>query len=590
MSQKYSAKPSQSSRDLARELHRIDHKGYGAYKDLLGSWNLGSLTLFVDRVQPDPYAPPSRIRLRISLKETGIPKELYNTSVRRIALEDLLARNFREVLSKRHGGNEKITLAAGGQEMLERTALRIASEAVEVRMNAEFPARGRTVLGRRGEELLVDLLPQVARESLSWSSLTQEKAWNWIKWAENRSALEEALKERGYVAFVANGSILPRKSGASQEPLSLKEAVPFASPSSLEVEIPLPHTPGGAYGEEPRIRGMALPEGITLIVGGGFHGKSTLLYALARGVYPHIPGDGREYVVTRSDGMVIRAEDGRPIGGTDISPFITNLPRQKDTVRFFTPNASGSTSQAANIMEALEAGSRLLLLDEDSSATNFMIRDQAMERLITSEDEPITPFRHRVKELHRRHRISTLLVMGGCGDYFGLADRVIMMKNYLPLDVTSQAREIALEGAAKEGTLPKIEVPSFRLPEPAKLRIPSQEPHRKDSRGGRGSKIKSRGTDEISLNGEVMDLRRVEQLVDSGQTRAIGGLLKKSFASLEGKTVTVPELLDRLEELLENQGLDRLGRDAEKPQGDLVRPRRLEIIAALNRLHSTKRL
>ncbi len=237
----------------------------------------------------------------------------------------------------------------------------------------------------------------------------------------------------GLVAFIANGAILPRESGVSEKPLT-QGALPFLAPPSLEIEVELPN--------QGKIKGLGIKKGITLITGGGFHGKSTLLKALERGIYNHIPGDGREGVVTLESAVKIRAEDGRFIASTDISPFISNLPFNLDTQKFSTPNASGSTSQAANIIEALESKSKLLLLDEDTCATNFMIRDKRMQTLIHKEDEPITPFIDRVKELYTSFGVSTILVLGGCGDYLEVADTVIMMKNYKPLDVTLPAKKI----------------------------------------------------------------------------------------------------------------------------------------------------
>ena len=198
------------------------------------------------------------------------------------------------------------------------------------------------------------------------------------------------------------------------------------------------------------ITGMGIRKGVTLIVGGGYHGKSTLLNALEYGIYNHIPDDGREFVVTNADAVKIRAEDGRSIQSLNIDPFISNLPFDQDTTEFSTANASGSTSQAANILEALEVGASTLLLDEDTLATNFMIRDIRMKTLIAKEKEPITPFVEHVRSLYEEKGISTVIVMGGSGDYFSLADVVIGMIEYSPHDLTSQAHQIVKENPLPE--------------------------------------------------------------------------------------------------------------------------------------------
>ena len=200
----------------------------------------------------------------------------------------------------------------------------------------------------------------------------------------------------------------------------MKGAIQFTSPQAFETTFNLPS--GRA------VTGMSIPEGITLIVGGGYHGKSTLL-GLERSVYDHIPNDGREFVITRHDAMKIRAEDGRGIQNVNISPFIDNLPGKKDTTHFSTDNASGSTSQAANVMEALGQTSTLLI-DEDTSATNFMIRDGRMQKLIAPDKEPITPFSNKVRPLLEAHQVATILIVGGSGDYFDVADQVMMMDEY----------------------------------------------------------------------------------------------------------------------------------------------------------------
>ncbi len=448
-----------------------------------------------------------------------------------------------------------------------------------------LPAAGRRVLGRQAARLLVEELPRAVVRALAagpgrgWPP--EEDARAFVDCVDNQEAIRARLRELGLVAFVADRAVLPRESGASDRPMEGPGVVPFRGPEALRVGFPLPHpvVPGG-----PReVSGMGIPEGVTLVVGGGYHGKSTLLEALVRCVHPHVPGDGREYVVTDPDAVKIRAEDGRAVTGVDISPFIRDLPGGRRTRDFHTDDASGSTSQAANIVEALEAGARVLLLDEDTSATNFMVRDARMQALVAREHEPIVPFVDRVRELHRRLGVSTVLVMGGSGDYFDVADRVILMREYVPRDATADARRVAAEhptGRQVEVDQP-LAAPAGRLVDPGSL-----DP----SRGRREVKIDARGTEEIVFGTSTIDLRGVEQVVDSSQLRAIGlalHLLARRF--LDGRT-PLPRALDLLEELLDREGLDVLDpfhRPGRHP-GRLARPRRHEVAAALSRLRGLR--
>ena len=395
-------------------------------------------------------------------------------------------------MGKRTGKRESglIGIDAGGQEVLERTACKVTSDWVEARIYAGLPAAGRRILGREAEIMLCDQVPRIAEQGLLWGHLPQEEAKEFVQCVENQEYIRTQLGNLGLVAFVADGAVLPRESGNSQRPLARKEAVLFKSPDSLRVTLDLPNPLSGTSPPSTTLSGMGIPRGVTLIVGGGYHGKSTLLQALERGIYPHIPGDGREYVVTCRDTVKIRAEDGRSIEQVDISPFITNLPRGLDTRGFCADNASGSTSQAANIMEALEMGAQALLLDEDTSATNFMVRDVRMQMLVNKEFEPITPFIERVHEIHDRMGVSTVLVMGGCGDYFDVADTVIMMREYLLQDVTSEARRVAEEhmtGRRKESS-ESLKWQLSRTPVPE-----SFDP----SRGKRRVKVDAKALDQI---------------------------------------------------------------------------------------------
>lgn len=553
-----------SLQELRDRLLRLDRRAYRAYRDIEGQYRSPQFTLFIDRAQSDPFAPPSRLRIRMPTTEACFPADLLTTPVRRLALADYLARTFRTKID----GERALHIDAGGQTILERTAATVTEGDIELALTARLPGAGRTILGRAAAALLTEIVPCAVLASLPYRALQPAAVRRHLEAAEDAEALRAALAPAGLVAFVADGAILPRRSGASDEPLRTG-VIPFQSPPSLRVTLTAPHA-----GD---LSGMGVPEGITLIVGGGFHGKTTLLQALEVGMFNHIPGDGRERVVTVAGGVKVRAEDGRRVEKVDISPFLNNLPVDIDTTRFSTDNASGSTSQAAAIMEALEIGTDLLLLDEDTSATNFIVRDELMQRLIPQEMEPITPLIDRVPEL-RTHGISMVLVMGGNGDYFAVADQVIAMERYRPTDVTERARDIV--ATRHHARVPEVPGP-FHPPIP---RVPLPASISPETPRGR-TRVRVPDRDEIRFGGEEIVLGMVDQLVDTSQTRAIAYLLIALVAGgyIDGSH-TVRDALDRLAVDIEDLGLRAvLGGN---PPGDLARPRRQEIGAALNRLRT----
>jgi len=574
-----------SLNDLHLLLARIDGRGYKAYKEIAGTYEVGGHSLHIDHVQGDPFAAPSKVRLRAPQTSAQIPADLFHNRVRRIALQDFLCREVdrairREVQGRRGTGKSgTVTIDVGGQEILERTALVVTKDWVEARVEVGLPASGRTILGRQAEAILCRELPKVLEASLLWASVPRDEARGFVDCAENQEAIREQLDQLGLVAFVADGAILPRKSGVSDQPLDRREAVAFVSPDPLRVSVPVPHP----VDKKDSVSGMGVPRGVTLIVGGGYHGKSTLLEAIERGVYPHVPSDGREYVVTNPEAVKIRAEDGRRVERVDISPFINNLPFERSTDAFSTDDASGSTSQAANIMEALEAGATTLLLDEDTSATNFMVRDARMQELVHKEDEPITPFLDRVRELYDGHGVSTVLVMGGSGDYFDAADRVILMREYRPREVTDEAKKIAKARPTRR----TIEAGK---PLPPQLeRVPVARSFN-PSRGKREVKIDAKAMDLILFGKEPIDLRAVEQLVDASQTRAIGHVLHLAAGRFMDDEHTLCEVLDQIEDLFDREGLDLLDpfHQIGHHPGNFARPRKYEIAAAINRLRTLR--
>ena len=559
-----------TSQDLKKMLQSIDHKSYPAYKSVQGSYRFQQYVLCVDHVQGDPFASPSRVSLQVSGETAGFPASLFDTPAKRIALQDHILRLFgREIehynfKAKGSGKSGLMAVSRCGQEILERSActLNPRNGSLILRMQIGFPASGRTIQAGELIRILFDFLPGCAQRSLIYKNLDASACRRTADLCEDQEYIRRELKARSLSAFVANGSILPRSSGVSEKPM--KGAVPFCSPKSLEISLDLPH--------KGRIFGMGIPRGITLVVGGGFHGKSTLLKSLERGVYNHIAGDGREYIVTDSSAVKLRAEDARSISQTDISLFINHLPGGRDTKRFSTEDASGSTSQAANVVEALEAGTSLFLIDEDTSATNFMIRDELMQRVVADDEEPITPFISRVRELFDSAGVSSIIVAGSSGSYFHPADTVIQMKEYLPYDITEKAKKEAARYPAVLTAATPFCLPSFR-------RVPKPSG---SLRGQDRTKIKVLGREGIQINRSATDLRYLEQLADPEQLAALAHILNYSARHLMDGRRTLREIVDLLEHKIEQEGLSSLS-DSSYLSMDLSRPRRQEIFACLNR-------
>ncbi|SJZ61260.1 Predicted ATPase of the ABC class [Marinactinospora thermotolerans DSM 45154] len=535
----------------------MDGASYGRYRALSGDWDFDDHTLTVERVQADPYAPPSRVAVRIPAEVAGLPDHAWRSPVRRRATADYLVRRAHRLLK-----GARLRVDVGGQEVLDRSACRIDDDGgVVVRMGVELPGHGRRIDGHAAERELCERVPELV-DGLCWEALDTADATSFADTVEDAVALRAMLPELGLVAFVADGSVLPRRSGVSDLPMS-GDPVPFVSPESLRVTVRLPH--------RGQVSGLGVPEGITLIVGGGFHGKSTLLHALERGVYDHVPGDGRELVVTRADAVKIRAEEGRRVERTDVGAFVRNLPTGADTGDFSTDNASGSTSQAANIAEALEAGAGTLLVDEDTTATNLMIRDARMQALVHGDREPLTPFVDLVRPLHRAHGVSTVLVMGGSGDYFDVADQVVMLDGYRPYDVTEKARELA-----RPRTDARFHPPARRVVDPRSVDAQVRGRHR----------IKRRDMDVLTFGETDIDVRHLAQLVDPSQITGVGLALRTLAEDgiLDGRRC-LGEALDLLEERLDSGGVEAIGRGY---AGDYALPRRHEIAAALNRLRTLR--
>ena len=616
--------------DLRRLLESIDRKSYPAYKSAQGQYGFEGYTLSIDHVQGDPFASPSKVSITVPHAKAGYPQASYDTPWKKTALEDYLVRQFgREIAqfnfkAKGSGKSGLIAISNPGPEILSRTACEITGSGITARFEVGFPAFGRTINSGELIKILFEFLPRCVRGVFFYASRNPREVKAVAQLAEDQQFIREELKRRHLVAFVADGAVLPRESGVSSRPM--KGGVAFSSPDSLRVELELPN--------KGKITGMGLKEGITLIVGGGYHGKSTLLKALELGVYNHVSGDGREYVITDDTALKLRAEDGRSINNVDISLFINDLPNKKDTHRFSTPDASGSTSQAAGVIEGWEAGSRVFLIDEDTSATNFMLRDELMQHIISRDKEPITPFIERARDLFEKAGISTVMVAGSSGAYFYIADTIIQMDCYEPFDITEKTKE----ACTRYGEDPTRTAPGFALPKEDRrlaaagnAKGASMAAGRSDGRmrsgygsaggdngsagaghggrngsddfgrgghggrrdadgygrGGRGGrderiKTKTYGKDSLQVGKEQVDLRFVEQLVHGEQTAALAQMVRYCLEKQLFSRMTVKQIVHTLNEEIRRGGLAAISDSSYAAMG-LCMPREQEIFACLNR-------
>ncbi|HCG5935963.1 TPA: ABC-ATPase domain-containing protein [Vibrio parahaemolyticus] len=543
---------------LTATLKKIEKQNYRAYQQIKGQYDFTDFTLFIDHVQGDPYASASRFRATRAWSLTGLEWLKDESPAFQRAARDFIARSFEQFAKQEN----TVSIALNGQTVLDSTAVLFTEEGIELRFRVNLPAEGRSVLGKKANNILTFHLPKFIRRATLERELDKEAMVKHCQVVEDQSALREQLEAHNLVAFVANGSVLPRIAGNCDLPM--KEAVEFTAPESLQVTL---HAPNKGY-----ITGLGIPKGITLIVGGGFHGKSTLLNAIERSIYDHIPGDGREYIVTDQKAMKIRAEDGRCVHHLNLSNYINHLPMGKDTADFSTQDASGSTSQAAWLQESIEAGATSLLIDEDTSATNFMIRDERMQALVAKGDEPITPLVDRIGQLRDELDISTIIVMGGSGDYLDVANTVIQMHDYQAVDVTEKAKQVIAQHPTQRHNESEESLQTFRpraLNRVALMNILTDGKFR----------VSAKGKDSLRFGKEFTDLSALEQIESADEVNAIGWLWFQ-LAQLPGWCNNPAK---EIEEMLSGEWHASLPK-----QGDLAKPRTLDVMAALNRMRKSQ--
>ncbi|MFM2430238.1 MAG: hypothetical protein RLZZ511_1451 [Cyanobacteriota bacterium] len=572
------AAASLSAESLSQILSALDGQSYGRYRDLVGEWyeldgagTIGARWSLI-RAQADPFAPPSVCWVQVP---QTMPKHLWANPVRAIALRDYLTRQFGRAIRDMRLGRD-LEILVPGQAILARSCVWVSEQEIEVRFRVNLPAIGRRIAGRQAVQLLTQDLPKVVARSLDYHALDAAAIVRHVETAEDTAALRSQLADRQLIAFIADGAMLARRSGIDDRPDT--EAIAFQSPPEGRVTLERPNAGP--------ITGLGIEPGVTLIVGGGYHGKSTLLQAIERGIYNHIPGDGRENVVTNPQAIKIRAEDGRSVRNADLSALINHLPQGRSSQSFSTENASGSTSQAANLVEAVAAGAQVLLMDEDTCATNLMIRDGRMQQLIAAAQEPITPLIDKVRPLYEQRGVSTILVMGGCGDYLTVADRVIAMQDFQPSDVTEKAREIVAampEVRQVEGDATFGAIADQRITRPLLTPTQPRKPHRGKVRGS-----------VIQFYEQEVDLGAVSQLIEPGQLKTLAATIVAldagDYQAANGSLAAIlAEFTDQMQSVddLDAVNGERWSSTDQRSSGELVEVRALELAAALHRLRAS---
>lgn len=555
---------------LRDKIVAINGKGFQSYQDLAGAYRFDRFVLYLDSIQSDPVAAPTRARVRVDQAEVQVPLDLCTTPAQQIALADFLARRVQEAIRKHvrsrwSGRLAPLAIDAGGQTILARTACVLSEDAIEVRLAIGLPSEGRKVLARAAQTLLFEELPSVVAGGLVWMNLDGDAGRRHVALMDDYLALRDALAPLGLVAFLADGSVLPREPGFGDGSLRAR-AVPLHAPDELAVTVSLPHR--GA------VRGLGIRAGITVVCGGAFSGKSTLVAAIGAGVYPHVPGDGREYVATVPDAILLCGEPGRRIERVDVSAFFREVPQRHDVKAFAVEHATGVEAMAAATAEALEMRTGLVLCDEDDSAVAFLARDALMRQLIPGSQEPLTPLIDHLRPLWRSRGVSSIVATGGLGDYLAVADTVIVMNGFQPVAETARARTIVAGAGLREYDGPAAS-PSPRYP------------LARGFAGLRGrQRVEIRGRGVLGVGRETVDLAGIRQLVDPSQARAAGGAILYAIEKgyFDG-TVSIAEAIDRVFADIDRSGLAVLALDDEVSVEHAM-PRRHEVAAILNRMRA----
>lgn len=563
-----------AKREFDSILRQIDGHQPSEYSKLAGDFDFTRFVLHNINIPSFESEPcESLFVIHVPQMIAGFPESIYDSPIRRTALEDYLTRKMDDAIqcvSHRQASGLaecRISIARPGQEILPRSSMVIARDYVEARIMVRLPVVLGKIAADEARILFLDYLPEIVNSSLIYCYLNSKELLRFVSLMEDADTIRHDLQSRGMVSFAATGSKLNRHLGTD---LPSQDGARLEVASELEVEVSTPNAG--------RVRGLTIPVGVTLIIGDNYSGRSELINALAAGIYNHIPNDGREQVISVPDAVHIVAESGRSIQKVDISPFLLTSRTGESTKEFSSSCATPAESQMAGVTEALHVGAQALFFDESSSDPTFLAMDSRVTRLSDTWGGGMASLSDRARQIADDLRVS--VVVGACAcaaEFIPIADTILLIDNYRVVDITKKARELDL---AKPTRFPRCDLPtpndSYRWVIPSSL-----DP----SLGREEAVIQTNGRLQLLFGRHIVDLSAVPQIADVHQTLAIGWLLYHAKLYHLDDSRTVSEILDLLDKDLATDGMDAITRDL---RGDLARPRRFEIAAALNRLNSLR--
>jgi predicted ABC-class ATPase len=553
-------------------LAEIDGKPFSEYERLIGDFDFARYVIKCSKIEMarDGENPVFNIRVPQSIAE--LPGHLYDSPVRRTALEDYLTRNLCAVTGRIARFNESgwarrnIIIAEPGQKILPRTSVAVTKEYIDARIRIALPYKvyvsgERLVDGEMARKVFFEDLPEIVSSSIFCCNLDLGAAEEFVNGMEDADRVRQTLATLGLVGFVGEGSLLAREQGSDEPDLS--HIAPFEVADDARTEIDVPNAG--------KIAGLGIPAGLTVVLGDAANGRKDFMSALAAGVFNHIPGDGRETVITVSDAVQVAVDRDRVVQEVNITPFLTES-ENGNPASYSTRSADSFISQAAATIEALEVGARVLIVDENTSASAFLTTDARVAGLLGA--TPRASLAQRARQMVDELGIS--LVIGGenlVAEYIPIADTVLKVEDFQVTNITEEAKALNL-------ALPP-EAPVVNLA-PMLARSRWIMPSSIDAAvGSKDVVISALDLNAIQFGRSVIELDSVPQIADESQTLTIGLLLYYAKLRYMQEGYPLREMLDMIDRDLSSEGLGTISRDL---RGDLARPRRYELAAALNRL------